>query len=269
VIILHSFSVVIPTCNRNELLKRAVQSVLSQRLISFEIIVVDDSTETDVSGNNIEQYLRQYDITYIKSGGNKGGAYCRNLGLSQARNEIVAFLDDDDKWQPDKLYTQALLMKNTDIALCYTGLSIRGQNGSLRYSFRKPGFPDHFKSVMKKNFIGSTSSVVAWRSHLEAVGGFDASLPALQDYDLYIRLLKRWKACWTPEPLTWCDDMHDQQRVSWSRRRYLDAREYMIKKYEGEKYYPLLVKSLKNIEYLKIIRSRQFLIETIRSILKR
>lgn len=266
---MYNFSVIIPTCNRNELFKRALQSVLNQRSVSLEIIVVDDSTEIDVSGNNLEKYLRQYDITYIKTGGNKGGAYSRNLGLSHARNEIVAFLDDDDKWQPDKLYTQALLMKDTDIALCYTGLSIRRQNGSLHYSFRKPGSTDHFKSIMKKNFIGGTSSVVAWRSHLESVGGFDASLPALQDYDLYIRLLKRWKVCWTSEPLTWCDDMHGLQKVSWSRRRYLEARKYMIEKYEGEKYYPLLKRSLKNIEYLKIIRSRQFFMETIRSILKK
>lgn len=263
------FSVIIPTCNREQLLKRAVQSVLNQRSVDLEIIVVDDSTETVVSANNLQQYFRQLDITYVKTEGAKGGAYSRNLGLSYARNDIVAFLDDDDQWQPHKLYTQALLLNNTDIALCYTGLSICKPNGSLRYSFRKPGFPDHFKSIMKKNFIGGTSSVVAWRSHLESVGGFDASLPALQDYDLYIRLMKRWKACWTPEPLTWFDDMHGMQKVSQSRRRYLDARSYMIKKYEGEMYYPLLLKSLKNIEYLKIIRSRQFFLETIRSILKR
>lgn len=265
---MQKFSVVIPTCNRDELLKRAVQSVLNQKSVSLEIIVVDDSTRTDISGNNLEQYLGQYNITYIKTGGNRGGAYCRNLGLSKARNEIIAFLDDDDKWQPDKLYKQALLMGNTDIALCYTGLSICKPNGSLRYSFHKPAFHDQFKSIMKENFVGGTSSVVAWRSHLESIGGFDVSLPALQDYDLYIRLLKRWKACWTPESLTWCDDMHGMQKVSWSRKRYLDARKYMLKKYEGEKYYPLLKKSLRNIELLKIFRSPQFLMETVRSILK-
>lgn len=264
-----NFSVIIPTCNRNQLLKRAVQSVLNQRSVSLEIIVVDDSTEIDASGSNLQQYLRQFDIIYIKTGGAKGGAYSRNLGLSHARNDIVAFLDDDDQWQPDKLYTQALLMKNTDIALCYTGLSICKQNGSLRYSFRKPDFTDHFRSIMKKNFIGTTSSVVVWRSHLQSVGGFDVSLPALQDYDLYIRLMKQWKACWTPEPLAWYDDTHSMQKVSGSRQRYLDAMKYMLNKYGGEKYYPLLLKSLKNIEYLKIIRSRQFFLETIRSILRR
>lgn len=205
----------------------------------------------------------------MKTGGAKGGAYCRNLGLSHARNDIVAFLDDDDQWQPDKLYTQLQLMKNTDIALCYTGLFICKQNGSLRYSFRKPDSKDHFRSIMKKNFVGTTSSIVVWRSHLKSAGGFDASLPALQDYDLYIRLMKRWKACWTPEPLTWYDDMHSMQKVSGSRQRYLDAMEYMLNKYEGEMYYPLLIKSLKNIKYLKIVRSRQFFLETIRSILKR
>jgi len=266
---LFKFSVIIPTCNRYQLLKRAVQSVLNQKSVALEIIVVDDSTETDASASNLQQYFRQFDIIYLKTGGAKGGAYSRNLGLSYARNDIVAFLDDDDQWQPHKLYAQALLMENTDIALCYTGLSICKQNGSLRYSFRKPDFPDHFKSIMKKNFVGGTSSVVAWRSHLESIGGFDASLPALQDYDLYIRLLKRWKACWTVESLTLYDDMHGMQKVSCSRRRYLDARSYMIKKYEGEKYYPLLIKSLKNIEYLKIIRSRQFFMETIRDIFKR
>jgi len=232
----------------------------------LEIIVVDDSTKNDDSWNNLEQYLRQFGISYIKTGGNKGGAYCRNLGISQARNEIVAFLDDDDQWQPEKLYTQATLMKNTEIALCYTGVSICKKNGS-RYSFRKPDFEDHFKSIMKKNFIGTTSSVTVWRSHLISVGGFDVSLPALQDYDLYIRLMKRWKACWTPEPLTIYDDMHGLQKVSGSRQRYLDAMKLMLNKFQGEKHYSLLKKSLRNIEYLKIIRSRQFFLETLRSIL--
>lgn len=264
-----NYSVIIPTCGRVELLKRAVQSVLKQKSANFEIIVVDDSNTEDASDNQLDKYFKQLNVIYLKSGGAKGGGYCRNLGLSYAKKELVAFLDDDDQWQPDKLYTQSLLMKNSDIALCYTAISICRPNGSLRYSFRKPGYSDHFKSIMKKNFIGTTSSVVAWRSHLQQIEGFDSSLPALQDYDLYIRLLKRWKVVWIDKPLTWYDDQHSFQKVSGSRQRYVNAKSHMLKKYMDEQYYSLLKKSLRRIELLKICRSRQFLKETFLSILKK
>lgn len=261
-----NFSVIIPTCNRNELLRRAVKSALEQRSVSLEIIVVDDNIEQDAPPNQLQEYIDQFKIIYVKSGGGKGGGYCRNLGLSHATKELVAFLDDDDQWKPDKLYKQALLMNSNDLVLCYTGLLICKPDGNSRYSFRKPEFSDHFKSIMKKNFVGTTSSVVVRRSFLEKTGGFDISLPALQDYDLYIRLLRKWNACWIAEPLTLYDDNYKLQKVSGSRECYLNAVQHLLNKYANEKHFPLLAKSLKNIQFLKMFRSRQFLLETIQEL---
>lgn len=257
------FSVIIPTRNRNNLLKRAVHSVLNQNSVSFEIIVIDDGSEDH---NTIEEYLKQFGIIYLKTTGGKGGGYSRNIGLDHASGELIAFLDDDDYWAPDKLQKQAQLMEDNDAGLCYTGVSVCKPNGSLRYSFRKPRYTDLFLSIMKQNFIGTTSSVVVRKSIIQKIGGFDISLPALQDYDLFIRILRHCQACWISEPLTFYDDQGTCDRVSFSRRRYLDAVSCMLKKYENEKHYPVLRRSLKNIQLLKIYRSKQFLIETMKSI---
>ena len=144
-------SVVIPTRNRVELLRRAIDSVRKQRDSEPEIIVVDDG---DLENESLAEELFQKKISYIYSGGNRGGGYSRNLGAEHARGEFIAFLDDDDEWEESKLSEQLLAINRTDSGLCYTGISVVNESGREgRYIFRKPG-SDPFKAIMKKNFIG-------------------------------------------------------------------------------------------------------------------
>lgn len=264
---LSDFSVIIPTRNRDLLLKRAVKSALCQHAVTVEVIVVDDGDWPEDS-KKLEVYCNENRVKYLKTDGNKGGAFARNIGLENASNSLIAFLDDDDYWADDKLQKQAVLMADSDIGMCYTGVMICKEESLKRYRFRKPSCNDQFKAIMKKNFIGTTSSIVVRKSVLNQIGGFDISLPALQDYDLYIRILKKWKVSWTQEPLTFYDDHSYGNRVSSSRQRYLNAVNVMRKKYKEEKYFAILNRSLMNIQLLKICRSRKFLLETFVSIFK-
>ena len=174
-------SVVIPTHNRLRFLKRAVESVLQQKEIAgIELIVVDDGTSEQM--DTIRKFVEEQGGCYLFTGGEKGGGVARNLGIERANGDLIAFLDDDDAWDAMKLARQLPQFSDTSVGLCYTGISIIGTNGRHRYSFRKPRYNDHYRSILKGNFIGTTSSLVVRRTVLETTGGFDPVLPQLQDY---------------------------------------------------------------------------------------
>ena len=94
-------SVIIPCFNRSKLLKRAVQSVLSQDYSNFELILVDDfSTE---SLEEVEKLVSDAGQTYVRHEANLGVAAARNTGITKSKGQFLAFLDSDDEWASDKL----------------------------------------------------------------------------------------------------------------------------------------------------------------------
>jgi glycosyltransferase involved in cell wall biosynthesis len=94
-------SVVIPTYYRNDGLRRAIESALSQTYDPVEVIVVDDSGE-----RYAEPVAREYDVTYIAHEENLGGNPARNTGIKAASGEYIQLLDDDDRLLPEKLERQ-------------------------------------------------------------------------------------------------------------------------------------------------------------------
>lgn len=262
-------AVVIPTRNRVAKLKQAVESVFNSTFTNLEVVVVDDSTEIE-QDRDFETYFKSRGIKYLRSGGNRGGGYCRNLGIDATKSEYIAFLDDDDRWEAEKLQKQINLMKEKKGLICYTGVSIRkDRSKSFRNTFHYPRYNDHYKSIMAYNFIGTTSSVMVTRKILEEIGGFDINLPALQDYDLYIRILKRTSALWINQPLTIYNDNDSPDKVSSSTEYYKQAALYLKEKYCQEPYWPILKRSIRNIQFLKMFRSRRFLNNTLRLFLNR
>lgn len=184
-------SIIIPTHNRSDLLQNAIRSVINQTYQDIEVIVVDDASIYDN-----KSFIDSFDsrIIYYRYETNQGGNVCRNKGVKLSSGEFVAFLDDDDTWKPDKLQKQISLIQAKEIDLCYTGKSINmvGENLqvlSRRYSFAKPKYSNLKKSIMRNNFIGTTSSIIIKKEKFLKVGGFDVNMSALQDYDFYIRFI--------------------------------------------------------------------------------
>ena len=193
-----------------------------------------------------------------------GGGYSRNIGIKLAKSDLVAFLDDDDLWLPQKLVHQKKLMERSDIGICYTAVQNCNENGIVnRTIFHLPGSKNHFQAIMRKNFIGTTSSVVVRTEILREIGGFDPELPALQDYDLYIRVLKHHRIAWTSEPLTCYFDCNRHDKVSASRTRYIRAARYLRDKYKNEKFYNAMLLYVWKVRFLKLFRSRLFFYETL------
>ncbi len=182
-------STVIVTKNRVSLLKKAVISVFNQSDSVDKIVIVDDAS-TDDTWAYLQSLEREFDgfVQSVRNCNSLGGARSRNIGISLATGDYVAFLDDDDTWDISKISEQKKILEN-GFDLVYTGSTIVGKDGEvIGQRYHTNILPFAFEIAIR-NTIGITSTVVIRKSLLDK-HGFDESLPALQDYELFIRLVR-------------------------------------------------------------------------------
>ncbi len=195
---LSSISVIIPTHNRAHLLPRALDSVLNQTKRAEEIVIVDDGSTDDTSDLIQSNYPEV--ITLHQS--NRGVSAARNRGIREASGEWLAFLDSDDEWLADKLERQmAALGEHPETKVCHTDeIWIRcGRRVNPMKKHAKHG-GWIFRKCLALCCI-SPSSVLIHRSVFSDVGQFDESLPACEDYDLWLRVTARYPVLYLPEKL--------------------------------------------------------------------
>mgnify|MGYP001194542384 CR=1 FL=1 len=178
-------SAIIPSYNRLESLKRAINSVLNQDCAVDELIVVDDGS-TDNTATYIQQNLPQ--IKLIQQT-NQGVSAARNAGIKRASCDWIALLDSDDSWHYNKISTiKEHHVKQPDIEL------IHSDEIWIRNHVRVNAMDKHQKTgghVFLRCLplcVISPSAVVLKRSLIESVGYFDESLPACEDYDLWLKI---------------------------------------------------------------------------------
>lgn len=183
-------SVIIPTYNHARYVGEAIESVLSQSYQDFEIVVVNDGSK-DNTVEVIKPYANR--IRYFEQE-NKGSAAARNFGISQARGELLAFLDSDDAWLPLKLERQiAELDHDLKLGFVSSGTYVIDEVGSVITEWRKSNkAKETLKSLKENNFIFNLTVLVK-KKCFEDVGGFDAGLIVSQDYDLWLRLALRYR----------------------------------------------------------------------------
>ena len=178
-------SAIITTKNRAELLPRAIESVLNQTYQNLEIIVVDDGS-TDQTPSVISGYQKKHSIILIRNEQSVGACRARNQGIEQAQGEFVAGLDDDDEWHTERI---SILLKNYDDSFaCITSNDrLITSNRSVIWRKKKKVTLD---DLLYSNCVGN--QVLAKKQRILDSGGFDESLRAAQDYDLWIRLCERF-----------------------------------------------------------------------------
>lgn len=189
-------SVVIPTYNRAVFLTRCIQSVLNQTVQVHEILVVDDG-----STDNTKEILSTLPISYIYQA-NKGVSSARNLGILNAKSEWIAFLDSDDCWDERKLECH-MTLHNTkkDILASYTDeLWIRNDKIITPKTHQQKEHPT-FLNSLRLCKIGA-STFFCHKSVFNAVGYFDESMKACEDYDLWLRILEHFPIYFINEKLT-------------------------------------------------------------------
>jgi glycosyltransferase involved in cell wall biosynthesis len=192
-------SVVVPTRDRLSLLRRAVASALAQEGVEVEVIVVDDGSTDGTRAWLETQREPRLRSAYTAPGG--GVARARNAGLEAAVGEWVAFLDDDDFWAPTYLVRQVDAAHSAQAALCAASAVVVSPAGDVLQVLRSPAGRDLRIAVFGENVFGGPSRVLVRTDAARDAGGFDPALAVLADWDLWIRVLDRYAATVTADPL--------------------------------------------------------------------
>jgi glycosyltransferase involved in cell wall biosynthesis len=195
------FTVVIPTHNRSNLLKRAVASVLDQTFRLFELIIVDDHS-TDGTFSVVRSFSDNR-IHYILNRRTKGACGARNTGMQAATGPWVAFLDDDDVWISNKLEFQYELTKNVNatVGLICSDYAIYKKEKSKPVIFKNRPSGWVKDKLLFGGIIGCLSSVCVRTEVLKAIGGFDERFPSCQDQDLFLRVAELSQFAHVPKTL--------------------------------------------------------------------
>jgi len=191
-------------------------SVVGQTYTPAEIIVVDDYS-TDATPDALDDLRKeiQTDLTVFRHPHNRGVSAARNTGIRNSSGEWIAFLDSDDEWLPEKLEAQhEFHSDNPDfkISQCDEIWIRNGSRVNKRDIHQKQG-GYIFKESLQLCLV-SPSAVIAHRSLFHEIGFFDESLPACEDYDLWLRVLTKYPIGYLAEPLLKRYGGHDDQLSS-------------------------------------------------------
>lgn len=195
-------SVIIPTYNRTAFLRRAIESVLRQTYEDFDIIVVDDASREDVQG--IINDFHDSRIRLIRHEVSTGEAGARNTGIRNSQGEYMAFLDDDDEWLPEKLALQVAILETSSkrVGGVYTGyIAVNFAEQQVLYRKVPSKRGDIYRDLLRRNVIGTPSTVLIRRACIEKAGLFDGSIFYGIDCDLYLRIAKHFHFEYVEAPL--------------------------------------------------------------------
>ncbi len=198
-------SIIIPTYDRPQLLAGTLDSVMAQQYTNFEIIVVDDGSPNDLTKELCASYSK---VRYHRIENSGGPSKPRNEGIHLAKGEYIAFLDDDDLWEQDKLTRQlSILQSQHETDLVHNCCRLISEEGFLLDKIiGRPGDPKEKTGKVYLRMIGNwtlmTSSVLIRRSLVEKVGYFNEEMPAAgEDLEYWARCSFRGDFYYLDEPL--------------------------------------------------------------------
>lgn len=217
-------SVFLQTYDQAQYLGQSIESLLSQTLQDFELLIVDDCSPDDTQ-EVLQRYNSDHRITQIRNPRNLGQHLSTNLHSQRLQGEFVVFASGDDVYLPELFEAEvSVLEKHSSVGLVHVDGYIIDATGnrkhliSDRYSgtFRALSLNgyvmrglDFFKLLLKANLIASHSTCMLRRECLEKVGSFDESLPQLGDWDMWMRIALNYDVAYISEPLV-CWREHDQ-----------------------------------------------------------
>ena len=182
-------AVIIPCFNHAHFLGDAIESVLRQDYRPLELLVIDDG-----STDETEAVARRYpDVRYLRQP-HRGLAAARNTGLHASRGRFLLFLDADDRLLADGLAThRACLGAHPEWAFVSGGHRYIDVNGRSQGELsRDVVHGDHYERLLEGNYIGMHATVLYRREVFHAVGAFSEALPACEDYEMYLRIARRF-----------------------------------------------------------------------------
>jgi len=197
-------SVALKTYNRPEFIEGAVETALNQTYDDIEVVVVDDSSN-DETRNVLQQYDGDDRVTVFHTGEKQGMSAARNQGIAASNGEYICILDDDDRWHPEKVEKQVQVMDwlDDDYAVVYTWGEIqRGTDGEVFKQYQNTRHGDICSETLGSYKMMPFSSHMIKKSALDDISRFDPAFRlASDDWDLAIRLARKYRFDCIPEPL--------------------------------------------------------------------
>lgn len=200
-------SVVVPVyCHSDEherFLREALESVAGQTFRDFELIIIDDVSPRDIAPivDNIDGLE---DVTILRNVINVGHAESRNAGVHAAQGELIAFLDHDDLWMPEKLARQIeVLDANPDAAMVFCDMVTFGEHAD-RLNINQaliPERPSFLWFVEHGNYTISASAVLIKRQAMVDIGLFDSRYSTCDDFDAWLKVLMNAQIVHLPQKL--------------------------------------------------------------------
>jgi len=233
-------SVIMNCFNGEKYLREAIDSVLEQTYQNWEIIFWDNQS-TDQSAATAQSYDNPR-INYIYADTFTSLGEARNLAIKEAKGELIAFLDADDKWLPEKLTKQVPLFGNSQVGIVISDTYFFGESGIKKqlYLNKKPPRGEVFRELLGSYFVSLETAVIR-RSALDSQDHwFDTRFDVIEEYDLFVRLAYHWQldyvddvlAMWRVHADSWTWACHDLFPVE--KRLMLDELSKLIPDFDSE-----------------------------------
>jgi glycosyltransferase involved in cell wall biosynthesis len=202
-------SVIIPTYNRANIIQSAINSAIAQTYKNTEIIIVDDGSN-DATADLIAGFGNKVKFIYKENG---GVSSARNLGIRKSSGELIAFLDSDDVWLPEKLEKQvSFFEQNPDFGMVLCDCFFMNESREITDRFsRRQNLPNDgyiLEDVFQNPYL-VPSSVLVRKEVLDEIGSFDEQISTAEDLDLHLRIAMNYKIALIAEPLVKCMSGHE------------------------------------------------------------
>lgn len=201
-------SVVVPAFNAEATIDETLRSVRAQTHFNLEILVVDDGSSDRTAEIATAHALIDNRVRLIRQP-NAGVARARNRGVSEAGADLLAFVDSDDLWSPDKIHKQLLTLRSDGprTGLVYTWYAFIDNENRIGATYRPTDVGDVRDRICRTNFVGNGSSALVTRTAFDRAGGFDATLRAqgaqgCEDWQFYVDVAEGHDFALVPELLT-------------------------------------------------------------------
>ncbi|WDE13281.1 glycosyltransferase [Thalassomonas haliotis] len=223
-------TVYITTKNRCNLLKRAIDSVLNQTYKNIELIVCDDASNDNTAQLLADYAARHDNLSYFSQSHSQGACVLRNKAAKMASGKYITGLDDDDYFVSDRI---EVLVNAFDEKYSFICSAYIRQTAQKKRIVKDGVGLLSLSDMLHYNKVGN--QVFTLTSRFLSVGGFDESLPAFQDYDMWIRLIVSFGDCYKlSQPLYVFDISKNHERISNDRRKVITGYQKFFSKHNNK-----------------------------------
>ncbi len=235
---LPKISVCITAYNQEKFIKQAVESVLNQTLLPFELLIIDDCSGDGTTSIIMDYALNHSIIRNLSNADNLGITKTRNIALNEAKGDYITFLDGDDYFLPDKLKEEFKLISEGNFDFAYSNFNIIQKDGKLIQAWISNEGTQKNDNLFIRIFSFDFPEGIAFRSELvkldkwKEIGFFDENLEIWEDFDMRLRLTKKLKGINNPN-ISHVYRRHQEGLSSLKIKLYPFSLDYILKKNYG------------------------------------